>query len=427
VPTRARLLWLEVALRPLMVRARDAAGRGSENDHLTVKAPAAKKKRAGKWCWLLALLLLGPIGLTSTVVGGHDLVWGLTWSSRLTGVLALTVGATALSPLISREWRLPPRRSFIASLTVGAAGIAALVALGAAERLGSWRLGIPACLLLAAIVVPLLVRLQRRQPVATLAVDALRAPLGKLLAANAVVLALVQIGVSLRTPARASPPRMVVQTEARSKPKAVGLTVNATNPTTGDVPLVADVINVVAARCPPGATSPERLVEQERDERVATVDAVGAGYLLESLEGSGCHGMTLLDTSAIAGEGGILPGLWKGRFGDEYSIPSGKNTICVASAQSILDEDPRRLQVVSAAAAVHSGLEYRYYIEPEGWIDRIASGRREVVVTWTSMSGAYTAPTETVDYLIDGEPFVGNRLLRPGALVTFAAACGRPK
>jgi hypothetical protein len=93
-------------------------------------------------------------------------------------------------------------------------------------------------------------------------------------------------------------------------------------------------------------------------------------------------------------------------------------------------EDPRRIEVIVAAAPLGSNLLYKYRIEPEGWIAQIVQGLTEVNVTWMprtwTANRRYVVPDESVEYLIDGKFPTETGLVRPGALVTTVSACGAP-
>jgi hypothetical protein len=106
--------------------------------------------------------------------------------------------------------------------------------------------------------------------------------------------------------------------------------------------------------------------------------------------------------------------------------------MCVSGVVWTDDQNPRRLSILRNATDVEDAtdldtsaspenhpdsaadaLQYRYRLEPTGWIDELIHRTREVDVTWTqdttTQSGnTYQIPDESLYYLIGGRTPTGN-------------------
>jgi hypothetical protein len=322
-----------------------------------------------------------------------------------------------------------PLLTIAAAVTVGATGLGVLIAEHAAGPLTAWRVVIPGFFLAAALLLPLLLWMQHRRSTRALAIRTLQQPLGKLIAANAGLVALLQVGLSLRTTTHPPPVRPLLRVHAEPRKAAVAVSVDGANRSGADLPVLGDLINVIAADCPPGLTG--RQLEMQRRRQRQMYSGSGSSQLLGSLiDAEGCRNIRLLDTSALAGEASFLPDHWRAHYGADFALPRGTNSVCVMSVQTTVDYNPRRLQVVDDAADVGStsDLRYRYRLQPAGWLDELIHGTREVVVTWTPntyvLERPYAVPAEDTQWRGDGKPVVSNKaLIPPGPISTAAWTC----
>jgi hypothetical protein len=250
----------------------------------------ARRKRDRRWCWYVATLLLAPIAAAYFVVGAHDVVAGTSCSSRALGLIACFAGLLAVTPIISASKPgrgLKPLAILAAALAIGGTGLAGLVAERASGPVSGVRLGVPIFLLATSALLPLLLWAQLRRSPQSVIAAALRRPLGKVVAANAALLALLQIGISLRSSTHPVPPRIVLNAYATPTRGGVAIDVHGANHSGADLPVLADVIDVVAAKCP-NLPRGRQLEAQRRRERMISTGPGDTSVMLGILEVESC-------------------------------------------------------------------------------------------------------------------------------------------
>lgn len=383
------------------------------------------------WYWRTAILLLSPVGLVALVIGGHDLIVGSSWSSRALGALSIAVGIAALAPIARgrNNRRLQPLPTLGSAVIVATAGLALLVAEWGSGAHMTWRLVAPAGLLLAGIALPVLFRLQGGTSEEL--VRTLRGRGGQIVAANAAILSLTQVAVSLRSSTHAAPVRPLIDVSATKHGRVVEVTVKGSNKSGADLPVLADLVDVVAMRCPE-ATTGLRLVRQDRQERVLASRSFDVSLLLDAARVEGCRDVRVVGTGPMVGESSFVAPGWSTKATSTYPLTRRWNTICAFALMSTIDHNPRRLQLLDYAKRVDgdplSDLMYRYRVLPTGWIDDLVHRRREVVVAWsartvTPSGRSYAVPNEYDVYAIDGADQTPREMIAPGPIRTLGYSC----
>lgn len=174
--------------------------------------------------WFIASPILAVSGASTAIVGAHDLILGLSWQARAVGALSIAVGVAILIPLVrARRTRghIPPLAALSAAIIAASTAIGVAIVQQASGLLTTWRIIVPIAFVASASALVIGVRRQERQPLAVIASTTLRAPFGKIVAANAGIIAFVQIAVSLLASSHPLPPRPIITAAATPSKSAV--------------------------------------------------------------------------------------------------------------------------------------------------------------------------------------------------------------
>jgi hypothetical protein len=371
-------------------------------------------------------VLLSIVGLFDLVFGVRDMAFASTPGGHVIGALVFVVGLFTLAPvaLLMRdvERGLDPLATYIAATMVLAQGVALGLAEGSSATLGTWRLVAPVVSFVVFVLVLLMLRLQRGK---------LERPLKFGLSASlaALVLSALQIGVALTSSTRPAPGRLLLTTRVTRHADHVEVTISGTNHGATDLPILGDLFDVVALKCPASPVGPTTARISRDIRRLQSFNVMG---WLETLEVAGCRKPVLVDTGTLVGEGGFVPPAWSGTETHDYALPSGRNTICVYESMFTINRDLERIGYSPPADDKQGGVVFRYPLEATGWIDSFVHPKQEVVVHWTPTTERYAAPpessyqvpSESTEYTVNGASQHPSEFLsRRGGVVTSSTGC----